>query len=169
VERVWAAFRDIEAVAACMPGVSLTAPPADGRVEGKVAIKLGPISAAFAGEGEVRLDDARRAGSVSGQGRDSGSGSSVRGEVRFEVGPAARDGETQVDIVVAYVLTGALGQFARGGIVTDLAARLTADFADNLRASLEGRAPASGGGEIAAGSLFFSALWAYIKRIVGRG
>ncbi len=167
VDRVWAAFRDIEAVAACMPGVSLTAPPAGGRVEGKVAIKLGPISAAFAGAGTVALDEARRAGVVSGQGRDSGSGSSIRGEVRFEVGPGAADGETQVDVTVAYVLTGALGQFARGGIVNDLAARLTADFADNLRASLEGRQPTSGSGEIAAGSLFFRAIWSYIKRMLG--
>jgi len=167
VGRVWAAFRDIEAVAACIPGVSLTAPPADGRVEGKVAVKLGPISAAFAGSGEVRLDEARRAGAISGQGRDSGSGSSVRGEVRFEVGSGAADGETRVDVTVVYVLTGALGQFARGGIVNDLAARLTADFADNLRASLEGRAPAAGGGEIAAGSLFFRAIWSYIKRMFG--
>ncbi len=164
-DAVWAVFQDIEAVAACMPGVSLTVPPSNGHVEGQVAVKLGPIAAAFAGTAQVDLDDARRRGVVSGQGRDGGSGSSVRGEVAFTVADGA-DGKTQVDVTVAYALTGALGQFARGGIVNDLASRLTADFANNLQARLEGREAEKT--EIAGGSLFFSMLWSFIKRLVGR-
>ena len=35
VDAVWAVFRDIEAVADCMPGVSLTAPPAGDTVDGQ--------------------------------------------------------------------------------------------------------------------------------------
>jgi carbon-monoxide dehydrogenase small subunit len=165
-DAVWALFRDIEAVAACMPGVSLIAPPADGRVEGQVAVKLGPISAAFGGAGTVSLDEAARSGTVSGQGRDSGSGSSIRGDVRFAVADAGA-GETRVDVTVAYALTGALAQFARGGIVNDLAARLTADFAANLQARLEGRAAERT--EIAGGSLFLQALWGFVRRLFGRG
>lgn len=165
-DAVWALFRDIEAVAACMPGVSLTAPPKDGEVEGQVAVKLGPISAAFAGAGAVTLDEAARSGTVAGQGSDSGSGSSVRGAVRFAVGAAGPE-QTKVDVTVAYALTGALAQFARGGIVTDLAARLTADFAANLRARLEGREAEKT--EIAGGSLFLSALWRFVRRLFGRG
>ena len=164
-DAVWTVFQDIEAVAGCMPGVSLTAAPKDGHVEGQVAIKLGPISAAFAGTAQVRLDDAQRSGVVSGQGRDSGSGSSVRGEVKFAV--VSSGAETRVDVAVAYALTGALGQFARGGIVNDVAARLTNAFAANLQARLEGRELEST--EIAGGSLFLGAVWSFIKRLFGRG
>ncbi|NKB60555.1 MAG: 2Fe-2S iron-sulfur cluster binding domain-containing protein [Alphaproteobacteria bacterium] len=164
-DAVWAVFQDIEAVATCMPGVSLTAKPTDGHVEGQVAIKLGPIAAAFAGTAQVTLDDTQRSGVISGQGRDSGSGSSVRGEVTFTVVPFGA--ETRVDVTVAYALTGALGQFARGGIVNDLASRLTADFSANLQARLEGRAVETT--EIAGGSLFFNALWSVIRRLFGRG
>lgn len=165
VDAVWAVFCDIEAVAACMPGVSLTAPPVGNNVEGQVAVKMGPIVASFAGTGTVDLDETVRSGVVTGQGRDSGSGSSVRGEVRFTIGPASEN-QTQVDVMVAYALTGSLAQFARGGIVKDVAARLTRDFAGNLQARLEGRDAEVT--EIAGGSLFFSAVWLFIKRLVGR-
>lgn len=164
VDVVWAVFRDIEAVADCMPGVSLTAPAAGGAVEGQVAVKLGPIAASFAGTATVTYDDAARSGTVAGQGRDTGSGSSVRGDVRFTV--TASGGQTQVDVTVAYALTGSLAQFARGGIVNDVAARLTRDFAANLQARLEGREAEVK--EIAGGSLFLSMAWSFIKRLVGR-
>jgi len=163
-DAVWAIFRDIEAVAACMPGVSLTAPSSDGRVEGQVSVKLGPISASFAGTATVEFDDTARTGTVSGQGWDSVRGSSVRGEVRFAV--TGTGDQSQVDVTVAYVLTGSLAQFARGGIVNDVAARITRDFAANLQARLEGREAEVT--EIAGGSLFLGAVWAFIKRLVGR-
>jgi carbon-monoxide dehydrogenase small subunit len=165
VDAVWTLFRDIKAVAACMPGVSLTAAPSNGHVEGQVAVKLGPIAATFAGTAQVDMDNTKRSGVVSGQGRDSGSGSSVRGEVEFIVSDSA-DGMTRVDVTVAYALTGALGQFARGGIVNDLASRLTMDFANNLQARLEGREVEKT--EIEGGSLFLSVVWSFIKRLVGR-
>ncbi len=164
-DAVWAVFRDIEAVAGCMPGVSLTAPPAGENVEGQVAVKLGPISAVFAGAGTVELNDTTRSGVVTGQGRDSGSGSGVRGEVRFTVASTS-EGQTQVDVTVAYALTGSLAQFARGGIVNDVASRITRDFAANLQARLEGRDAEVT--EIAGGSLFLSAILAFVKRLFGR-
>jgi len=165
VDAVWAVFRNIEAVAACMPGVSLTAPPSGSAVEGQVAVKLGPIAASFAGTGTVDLDETARSGVVTGQGRDSGSGSSVRGEVRFTV-VSALDDQTEVDVAVTYALTGSFAQFARGGIVNDVASRITRDFAANLQARLEGREAVVT--EIAGGSLFLSAVWSFISRLIGR-
>jgi len=166
-DAVWILFRDIETIASCMPGVMLDGPPQDDQVAGRVAVKLGPISAAFAGEATIHFDDARQRGVISGQGRDSGSGSSVRGEVRFALTPAAIG--THVDITVGYAISGMLGQFARAGIVNDLAARLTADFAANLQARLDGFVAASGSREISAGVLLLRMLWSAIKRLVGRG
>jgi len=50
--------------------------------------------------------------------------------------------------------------------VNDVAARITRDFAANLQARLEGREAEVT--EIAGGSLFLGAVWAFIKRLVGR-
>jgi hypothetical protein len=50
-----------------------------------------------------------------------------------------------------------------------VAARLTADFAANLQARLDGFVAASGGRALSAGSLLLGMLWSAIKRLVGRG
>ena len=71
---------------------------------------------------------------------------------------------------VRFSLAGPLAQFGRGGIVQDLATRLTAAFADNLQARLDGIAePATGAeastspAELNVGGLFASVIWARIK------
>ena len=76
---VWNAFRDLEALAACMPGARLTAPPRDGHLEGEVSVKLGPIMAAFSGQGDARFDDPSFSGEVTGAGTDRKSASRAKG------------------------------------------------------------------------------------------
>ncbi len=83
---------------------------------------------------------------------------------------------------VAFTLAGPLAQFGRAGIVNDLAARLTAEFASNLEARLDQAAAAPAGEaaaepapapELDAGALVLSVIWQRIKaffaRIFGRG
>jgi len=48
---------------------------------------------------------------------------------------------TRIDLSIGYSLTGMLAQIARPGLVRDLAARLTEDFARNLERRLAGMAP----------------------------
>ena len=56
--KVFAMFGDIAAVAACLPGASLTAPPTPERVEGAIRVRIGPIAAAFEGAARVERDPA---------------------------------------------------------------------------------------------------------------
>jgi carbon monoxide dehydrogenase subunit G len=134
-EQVWASFHDIEGIVGCLPGASLTAPPEDGKLKLAMTVKLGPIVAAFAGDGEMTLDDATHSGAVSGAGADRKSGSRVKGSAAFLL---HEDGDaTRVDVKVDYTIAGSLAQFSRGGIVRELATRLTGAFADNLKAKLE--------------------------------
>ena len=58
---VWDFMRDVEKVATCLPGVSLDGPERDGRVAGRMAVKLGPMSPTFAGTATVRRFDASTA------------------------------------------------------------------------------------------------------------
>jgi len=140
--QVWACFQDIEGVVACLPGAGLAEPPQDGKLKLTMTVKLGPIVAAFAGDGEMKLDDAARTGAVSGSGADRKSGSRVKGEAAFalhEEGAAA----TRVEVKVDYSIAGSLAQFSRGGIVKELATRLTDAFAANLKGRLEALPPAA--------------------------
>lgn len=137
-QQVWRCFHDTEGIVVCLPGAALTAPAVDGQLKLSMTVKLGPIVAAFAGEGAMRLDDAVLQGSVSGAGSDRKSGSRVKGEAAFSLhDESSGSALTRVDVKVDFSITGALAQFSRGGIVRDLAERMTAAFSDNLKKKLE--------------------------------
>ena len=75
---------------------------------------------------------------------------------------------TRVESEVAFSLACPLAQFSRAGIVTDLAGRLTAAFAENLQAQLDAEAsgqaaPAPAEAKLDAVGLLLSVLWARIK------
>jgi carbon-monoxide dehydrogenase small subunit len=151
-----------------MPGVKLTAPPLPDRVEGLMRIKLGPIAAGFAGAARITRDEALYRGTLAGGGGDAGSGSRVRGEVRYVLSEAEAGRATRVDMEIAFALAGPLAQFSRAAIVNDLAQRLTRDFARNLAARMAGGSDAPPPAqEIRAGSLFLAVLWARLKRWLG--
>jgi carbon-monoxide dehydrogenase small subunit len=137
---VWAAFTDIPAVAACLPGATVDEHDAQA-VKGKISVKLGPIWASFAGSAVIERDDAALRGVIRGAGRDRGTGSRTKGEVTYRLGPQDDGQQTRVLLSVEYSLQGALAQFARSGIARDLARRLVADFAANLNGRLAGEPP----------------------------
>jgi carbon monoxide dehydrogenase subunit G len=135
----WAAFADVPMLVSCMPGAALQGEPRSvdhgADIDLIFTVKLGPITGAFQGHGEVRRDAAAHSGTFSGAGADRKSSSRVKGEAKFAL-TATGERETRVDINVNYSLTGALAQFSRGAIVQELAAALTRDFAANLRARI---------------------------------
>ena len=133
---VWFAFADVPMLVSCMPGAALQGEPrsvANGAAFDLLfTVKLGPITGAFQGQGEVRHDALTHSGTFSGAGADRKSGSRVKGEAKFAL-TATGAGETRVEVKVDYSLTGALAQFSRAAIVKELAAALTRDFSANLR------------------------------------
>ncbi|CAB3746506.1 SRPBCC domain-containing protein [Paraburkholderia solisilvae] len=136
LDDVWASFHDTSGIVACLPGASLTAPPDNGALKLAMTVKLGPIVASFAGDGAITLDENSRCGSVSGGGVDRKSASRVKGVAGFALHATAPD-ETRVDVKVDYTIAGSLAQFSRGGIVKELATRLTEAFAQNLKTKLD--------------------------------
>ena len=139
---VWRCFQDIEGIVVCLPGAALTAPPEQGQLKLSMTVKLGPIVAAFAGDGSMALDDSLMQGRLTGSGNDRKSGSRVKGEAAFSLHDASdATPATRVDVKVDYSIAGSLAQFSRGGIVRELAERLTSAFSDNLRKKLEGENP----------------------------
>ncbi len=165
-DAVWALFGDFPRVVVCMPGASLTADPDGGHVIGKVAVKLGPIRAEFAGEGDINIDAAAYSGTVRGMGLDKGHNSRAKGDVIYRL--TEEDGNTtRVDVDVAFALSGTLAQFSRGGIVNAVADRMTQMFVANLEAALGGAdatAPRAGPqtAELEGGRFVLSVLWAWL-------
>ena len=162
-DQVWRFFADLDQVARCMPGAKLTGPMQGSRAEGEVNVKLGPIVSAFQGTLDVARDDGQFKGIVRGAGRDTKSPSSARAIIAYGIqstGAAA----SQVDVSVRFLLTGALAQFSRSGLVRDVADHLTRIFAQNLEARLSGRPAATEAAEtLDAAAIARSALWARIS------
>ena len=140
-DRVFQMFGDVAGVAACLPGVTLTGTPTPERAEGIITVRLGPIAARFQGAARIERDPAGLSGRITGIGRDQRSRSATQGEIRYQLIAVDHGAATRVDLSIGYSLTGVLAQLARPGLVRDLAARLTADFARNLERRLAGVAP----------------------------
>lgn len=183
---VWRYVRRVPLVAGCLPGAELLEQYDAGHFKGRFSIKLGPIAAAFDGEGEAQWDDAAHAGTVRGQGRDGRSASRVQAELGFRLTPSADGQATTVTLAADYTLAGALAQFGRSGIVADVARRLTQDFARAFEARInaeltaaapqailaQGASDTSAPASIDAGRLLRSVLWArvlnWLRRLIGR-
>jgi carbon-monoxide dehydrogenase small subunit len=136
LEKVWDFFGRIEDVAACLPGASIREASPEGAV-GQIRVKLGPISAEFRGIAQIERDAGAHSGRIQGAGSDARSNSATRGDLRYRL-VALDANSTGVEVTIAYRLTGMLAQFGRAGLVQDLAARLTAAFAENVEARLSG-------------------------------
>jgi carbon-monoxide dehydrogenase small subunit len=173
IDDVWRFFNDTAAVAACLPGTSLTGEHGARNFAGKMRIKVGPISAEFHGVAEIDRDPANRSGIIQGSGRDQRSSSATRGVIRYRLLPLDVQ-STKVELNIGYRLTGPLAQFSRSDLVQDIANRLIASFAQSVEAKLSGAdqraVPAA---EINVGSLFFSLvadrIRSRLRRLLGIG
>jgi carbon-monoxide dehydrogenase small subunit len=137
-ETVWRLISNPQAVARCMPGLILEEPLQGERLEGRLQVKIGPITASFAGEGTLRQSPAEFRQTIVGRGGDRGTGSRVSGSLALVLTPVPRPGgeATRVEATMIYVLSGPLAQISRPGLVRDLVRRIGETFARNLDAQL---------------------------------
>ncbi|MGI9586358.1 MAG: SRPBCC family protein, partial [Acidimicrobiia bacterium] len=133
---VWTLFKDIPEVARCLPGAELTSDNGDGTYDGLVAVKLGPISAAFEGTATVTRDDENYSSNIKGHGVDRSGGS--QGSVDVAVHLDDVDSvHTDVRIDAKVMLAGPIAQFGRTGLVNEVSKRLIDQFSDCLHAKLD--------------------------------
>jgi carbon-monoxide dehydrogenase small subunit len=165
-EQVWAFMADVQALASCLPGAQVT--ESDGKtVKGGIAIKFGPISAAFNGSASLERDDANRSGTLRGAGTDTISKSRAKGDIGYRV-VGLEQGGARVEIVLEHMLQGPLAQFSRSGLVKDFVSRMIADFGRNLAARMGGVEPdALPAAQISVARTLLSIVWARIKRLFG--
>lgn len=170
VGQVWDFFQDIPAVADCLPGAELKEAKGENLYAGAVSVKLGPMTASFEGEATITPDAAARTATISGKGVDRRGGS--RGQVSVVYRLAETDASTtQVDIDADVTLSGPAAQFGRTGLVNEISKRLIGDFVTCLEAKLaattQEEAAEVKAAEVSGLSLFFSGLWAWVRKLFG--
>ena len=161
---VWAAFADMPAVAACLPGAEITDSTGNA-LKGRITVKFGPIRAAFAGSAALERDEAAKRGVIRGAGQDALSSSRARGDIAYQLSDAG-GGATRIAISIDYSLQGPLAQFSRGDLVKEFVGRMVAEFGRNLDKQLgNGARPAAPAAQLDAGGVFWRWLWSRIKAI----
>lgn len=153
IDQVWAALVDVERVAPCLPGASVTGRNDDGSYNGSFMIKIGPTTASYTGKLEMQsIDESSHTATMHAQGSDKRGQGGATATISSRLSPL--DGRTQVDVATDYHITGRLARFGRGGMIEDISERLLREFASRLQASLtysgaEAGEPAEGPGEAA--------------------
>jgi carbon monoxide dehydrogenase subunit G len=130
IETAWNQLQDVEGLAPCMPGATLTSHDGDD-FTGSVKVKLGPVSQVYGGKASfVSKDDATHTLVIEGSGKDTRGGGTAQGKVRATLVAEAPD-RTRVDVVTELSITGKAAQFGRG-VMQDVASRIIDQFANNL-------------------------------------
>lgn len=133
-DAAWRLLNDVPRVLPCMPGAELDEIVSDDAWKVKLRVKLGPISLQFLGDvTREQLDEAAGRVALAVKAREAKGRGSADASIESTV--SSLDAGTRVDIVTELTLRGAVAQYGRG-IVADVAAALTQQFADCLAGKL---------------------------------
>jgi len=135
VDETWAAFNDLERVAPCFPGATLTSVDGD-QFAGTVKIKLGPISMQYSGTGTfLERDESTHSATIEAKGKDKRGNGTAAATVVARLSP---DGDgTAVDVSTDLAITGKPAQFGRG-VIEDVSNKLLGKFTVCLAETLSG-------------------------------
>ena len=183
VEQAWTVLADVHAVAACMPGASITEALDATHFKGQVKSKVGPAVMSFAGTIDVlQLDAATRTLQMLGKGADrGGSSASMDLTARIEAGATV---STSVLVGQATVsVSGKLAQFG-SRLLVPVSDAMLEQFAGNFAAAAAAGAnaqtstagsataaaapPVAQATELNALALMWTVLKAWLARLFGR-
>lgn len=135
VDEAWALVTDVPRIAPCLPGAEVTQDLGDGRYLGEAAVRLGPVSLRFVGEARfIEQDAAKRVVVLQAAAREKTGRGNARAVITSRL--VAADEGTEVSLVTDLQLSGAVAQFGRQGIVTDVSTALIGQFAECLSQSV---------------------------------
>lgn len=150
IDEAWNAFNNLEGLAPCFPGATITSIEGD-EFTGSVKIKLGPVALVYTGSGRyVERNDADRRVVIEARGKDKrGNGTATA----IVTASFAESGEqTDVEVLTDLAITGKPAQFGRG-VISDVSDKLL----DQFLACVSGRlGEGLGGTEEASSSAAFA-------------
>lgn len=133
-DEVFALVNDVERVASCMPGATLEGKEGDAWA-GRVKVKVGPITAAYAGTVRfLEVDAEKRRLRVQARGADTHGSGDAEAEVGLEVAEAPEGAELR--LATDLVIRGKIAQFGKGAVAA-VSDRILQQFASNLGSLLE--------------------------------
>src|SRR5918992_714964 len=136
VDRVWRYLVDPRQVVNCLPGAELTADEGERVYSGKVKVKVGPVTAAYAGRARLtEVNDAEHVVRMDAEGRESGGAGSAKLRMTSRVAAHA-EGGSEVRVEAEVDVAGKIVQFGRG-MIEAVSKQLFRDFVVCVREKLE--------------------------------
>lgn len=132
-ERAWNVLLDVERVAPCMPGATVTSVDGD-VVHATIKVRVGPINMAYAGTARfVDKDEATGVVLLEASGKETRGAGTAAAKIRSVL--EDRGAETYVTVLTTLNVTGKPAQFGRG-VMNEVSGKLLTIFAANLAALL---------------------------------
>ena len=138
VEEAWRVLLDVERIAPCMPGATLTSVDGD-RFEGTVKVKVGPINLTYGGKARfVSKDDATHVAVIDGSGKETRGTGTAKALITCRL--VERGDSTDVEVDTDLNVTGKPAQFGRG-VLADVSGKLVDQFAACLSDEIRSGSP----------------------------
>jgi carbon monoxide dehydrogenase subunit G len=153
VDQAWRVLLDVERIAPCMPGATLTKVEGDA-FEGTVKVKVGPINLTYGGKAHfVSKDEQAHVAVIDGSGKETRGTGTAKALITCRL--VDRGDTTEVEVDTDLNVTGKPAQFGRG-VLADVSGKLVDQFAACL--SEEIRAGSPTGASSAADEPLFAAV-----------
>jgi carbon monoxide dehydrogenase subunit G len=148
-EQAWDVLLDVERIAPCMPGASVTSVEGD-EIAGQVKVKLGPLSLSYKGTAKfTEKDPASHTLAIEATGKETRGAGTASATVHASLKPDDAEGQTTVSIHTSLNVTGRPAQFGRS-LLPEVSGKLIDQFAANLAALIDSTSrPAETGAEAA--------------------
>jgi uncharacterized protein len=134
-DRVYAFLLDVNRVVGCVPGAELSEVVDPSTFKGKVKIKVGPVTVAYAGTARIiDRDEASRSATLEGEGRETTGPGNARAKAHMKVEESG--GGSKVTVSTDFTVAGRVAQFGRG-LMEDVSKSLVAQMAACIKSQLE--------------------------------
>jgi carbon monoxide dehydrogenase subunit G len=135
-EQAWDVLLDVERIAPCMPGASVTSVEGD-EIAGQVKVKLGPLSLSYKGTAKfTEKDEASHTIAIEATGKETRGAGTASATVHASLKPDDTEGQTTVSIHTSLNVTGRPAQFGRS-LLPEVSGKLIDQFAANLAALID--------------------------------
>jgi len=142
--QAWDVLLDVERIAPCMPGASVTSVDGD-EIQGQVKVKLGPLSLTYKGTAKFTdKDQASHTISIEATGKETRGSGTASATVQASLTQGDSAGQTLVSIHTSLNVTGKPAQFGRS-LLPEVSGKLIQQFATNLEAMINADSAAAQG------------------------
>jgi uncharacterized protein len=138
--QAWPVLLDIDRIAPCMPGATITKVDGDD-FEGTVKVKVGPITVTYGGTATfLEKDETQRIAVIEARGKETRGSGTANARITAQLFDNGAD-STRVAVTTDLSITGKPAQFGRG-VMSDVGNKLLGQFADCLAGELGGNSMA---------------------------